>query len=297
LGYLTRDRAVDATALSAPRSLGAGVYDGLSALMAARHGFDFLWVSSFCVSAARGMPDAGLVDPALRARTVAMIRSLVAQPIVVDMDAASDDPVKTYVEVRELIQAGANAVCIEDVSQRKRSSLYDEHPHQLAPVEAHLGRIRSAAEAFRAEGEPPCVISRTEALVAGLGVQEALRRAEASLRVGADAIFIQSLDATGEEALRFCAGWERRTPVFLAPTRYGTVSRDRLFSAGASHLIFANQALRAAHRAVDQVFARMHRVPDLDVSDGISPVSSVAQEVGAQVLLELEAHLDPTNGN
>src|SRR5258705_4648468 len=45
------------------RSVGAGVYDGLSALLAAKWNFDFLWVSSFCCSAASGLPDAGIIGP------------------------------------------------------------------------------------------------------------------------------------------------------------------------------------------------------------------------------------------
>ena len=277
--------------ISLRQGVGVGVYDGLSTLIAARHRFDFLWISSYSVSASLGLPDAGLVDPEIRLRTVRLMRSLVPCPLVVDMDAAADDPVKTFREVRELVSAGAAAVCIEDVVQRKRSSLYDTHPRQLAPLEQHALRICAAAAAFRAEGAPAGVISRTEALVTKDGIDEALSRSEAALRAGADAVFVQSLDASGEEVTRFCEAWERRSAVFLAPTRFGGVTRQHLFTSGASHVIFANQAIRAAHRAVDAVFERMRHVSHCDVDEEISTVKDVADEVGADALLELESRL------
>ena len=77
-----------------------------------------------------------------------------------------------------------------------------------------------AARAGVTQARSTCrIIARTEALVAGLGVTEALRRATAYADAGADAVFIQSVDSTGKEVLTFGREWKRRTPIFIAPTR------------------------------------------------------------------------------
>jgi len=63
--------------------------------------------------------------------------------------------------------------------------------------------------------------------------------------------FEQSLDATGKEVLTFAREWQRRTPIFIAPTRMPQINKVEFFNAGISHTMFANQGLRAAHLAMD----------------------------------------------
>src|ERR1035437_4954739 len=136
---------------------GVGVYDGLSALLAEKWHFDFVWISSFCCSAA------------------------------------------------------VVALCIQDNPISKRCSLYDGYDRDLVSVEEHIARLRAALAGVKAAGSNARIIARTEALVAGMGVKEALRRATAYADAGADAVFIQSLDATGNEVLSFAREWKRRT--------------------------------------------------------------------------------------
>ena len=133
------------------------------------------------------------------------------------------------------------------------------------------------------------VIARTEALVAGLGVEEALERASAYMNAGAAAVFVQSRDRTGRDVLGFLSHWKRRSPVFLAPTLLHGTSPSELFSAGATHVIFANQAIRAAHQAIESVAARLaeHRNTEA-VEDLVSSVQAVSDSAGAEQLFELE---------
>jgi phosphoenolpyruvate phosphomutase len=278
--------------------VGAGVYDGPSALLAGKWKFDFVWVSSFCCSAARGLPDAGIIGPEDILNVVRCVRRSVALPIVVDLDSGHGDAVKIYYVVRAMIEAGATALCIEDNPISKRCSLYDGYERILVSVEEHVARLRAAKEALRKSGGSCKIIARTEALVAGMGVDEALRRSRAYVEAGADAIFIQSLDATGKEVLAFGRTWQRRTPLFLAPTRLPQISKSELFAAGASHIIFANQGLRAAHAAMDHTFGILSQAESsLAVEKHISPVAVVAASVGAETVRELEAFLaDETLG-
>ncbi len=129
-----------------------------------------------------------------------------------------------------------------------------------------------------------------------MGVEEALKRAGAYADAGADAVFIQSLDETGNEVLAFGREWKRRTPVFIAPTRFSHVTRKNFAKAGISHTIFANQGLRAAHAAMDRTFGILARSESADpVNSEISSVATVASLVGAQRVMELESLLKRKN--
>ncbi|HWX19625.1 MAG TPA: isocitrate lyase/PEP mutase family protein [Candidatus Binatia bacterium] len=272
--------------------VGIGVYDGLSALLAAKWHFDFTWVSSFCCSAAAGLPDAGIVGAEDMLSVVRRVRRSADLPIVVDIDSGYGDAVKVYYVAEAMARAGAAALCIEDNPPSKRCSLYDGYERALVSVEEHIARLRAARAGVAAAGVPCQIIARTEALVAGLGVPEALRRAAAYADAGAEAVFIQSLDATGGEVLTFGRQWRGRTPLFIAPTRLPKVTKKEFFDAGISHVIFANQGLRAAHTAMDRTFRILADADSAQEAEaGISSIAEVAVAVGAGKVVELEAFL------
>jgi phosphoenolpyruvate phosphomutase len=272
--------------------VGVGIYDGLSALLAEKWHFDFLWVSSFCCSAAAGLPDAGIIGPEDILTVVRCVRRSVDLPIVVDIDSGYGDAVKAFHVVEAMARAGAAAQCIEDNPISKRCSLYDGYDRTLVTIEEHIARIRAAKAGATKAGSTCRIIARTEALVAGRGVAEALRRATAYADAGADAVFIQSLDATGTEVRSFGREWRRRTPLFIAPTRLPQVTKKEFFAAGISHTIFANQGLRAAHAAVDRTFRALAEGDcSQPIESEISSVKAVATQVGAQQVAELETML------
>ena len=270
--------------------VGVGVYDGLSALLAEKWNFDFVWISSFCCSATMGLPDAGIVGPEDILNVVRCVRRSINLPIVVDLDSGYGDAVKAFHVVEAMARAGAAALCIEDNPLSKRCSLYDGYDRKLVSVAEHIARLRAARAGVQAAHSNCRIIARTEALVAGMGVKEALRRATAYADAGADAVFIQSLDATGNEVLTFGREWKRRTPLFIAPTRLPHVTKKEFAAAGISHTMFANQGLRAAHAAVDRTFkALAEGESSLPIESEISTVKAVAAQVGAQKVMDLEA--------
>ena len=273
--------------------IGVGVYDGLSALVAARENFDFLWVSSFSCSAATGLPDVGIIGADEILATVRTVRRLTPLPIVVDLDAGYGDPLKIYHVVDAMVRAEAAALVIEDNPTSKRCSLYPGHKRELASPTDHGARIRAACEAVKAAGSSCRIIARTEALVAGLGIAEALSRCAAYVAAGANGVFVQSLDETGEDVLAFARKWRRRTPVFIAPTRFPHVTRKQFINAGISHQIFANQAMRAVHAALVKTFRALAGAESsMVVEKEISPVAAVAASVGAEGIFELEARFE-----
>lgn len=272
--------------------VGVGVYDGLSALLAAKWQFDFVWVSSFCCSAAAGLPDASIIGPEEILDVVRCVRRSVNLPIVVDLDSGYGDPVKACHVVEAMARAGAAGLCIEDNPTSKRCSLYSGYDRALVTTDEHIARLRAARAGVTLARSTCHIIARTEALVAGLGVAEALRRATAYADAGADAVFVQSLDSTGDEVLSFARQWKRRTPVVIAPTRLPKITKEEFFAAGISHKIFANQGLRAAHAAVDRTFRTLAESASAQsVEPDISSISTVAALVGAQKVVDLEALL------
>ena len=94
------------------------------------------------------------------------------------------------------------------------------------------------------------VIARIEALISGAGEAEALRRAEAYIGAGADAIMIHSSQKTFDEIKSFMSAFnklDKRVPVVAVPSSYNTVTEDELFDSGISICIYANHMLRAAY--------------------------------------------------
>ncbi|KDA40497.1 hypothetical protein BMG523Draft_04694, partial [Frankia sp. BMG5.23] len=150
------------------------MYDGPSARLADKHNPDFVWVSSFCVSAALGgLPDLGLIDSSEMASVVRTVARTTRHPVVVDMESGYGGPRKVDLAARTISQAGASAVCIEDNTLDKWSILYPGE-RDLASVEEQEKCLRATRRGL----EPSCfLIARTEALVAGHGVAEALNRA------------------------------------------------------------------------------------------------------------------------
>jgi phosphoenolpyruvate phosphomutase len=269
--------------------VGVGIYDGISILLAAKHRFDFVWISSFCASAALGVPDVGIIGPEDILNLVRLSRRLTDLPIIVDLDSGYGDAVKIFHVIDAMARAGVSAVCIEDNPTSKRCSLYGGYERELASIAEHNTRLRASREAIKRSGADCKIIARTEALVAGMGMDEALKRADAYVQNGADAVFAQSLDASGEEILTFGRKWGRRTPYVIAPTRLPQITKQQFEEAGVSHTIYANQGLRAAHTAIDETFATLRSATAAQsVESSISSVAKVAELVGAKQVADLE---------
>jgi phosphoenolpyruvate phosphomutase len=266
--------------VSSVENVGVGVHDVLSARLASDIGLDFVWLSSFSFSAANGCPDAGLLEPRDVARLACDIAAVSDITQVVDMDAGYGDLLKVYHASRLISLAGASALCIEDNPTSKRSSLYAQRKRKLASTAEHVERISAVREGC---GRSTIVIARTEALVAGEGVDSGLRRASAYVDAGADAVFVQATKADGgKELSAFCTSWGRATPLFLAPTRYPNVTKQEFFSWGASHVIFANHGLRSAHAAICKAYRAIRYEDDLGpLENDISSVDAVRSSVCA----------------
>ncbi len=134
------------------------------------------------------------------------------------------------------------------------------------------------------------VVARTEALIAGLGQEEALRRGAAYAEAGADAVLVHSKRKTPDEILSFCRAWPERVPLVLVPTSYPRLSFADISALGKAGLVICgNHAIRAAVAAMRGVFRRILAEGGIAGVEGeIASVAEVFALQGDARMRELE---------
>lgn len=96
-----------------------------------------------------------------------------------------------------------------------------------------------------------------EALIAGWGLDEALKRAQAYNKAGADAILIHSKKSDPSDIESFMNAWNNQGPVVVVPTKYYKTPTRRLEDLGVSLVIWANHNLRASISAMQETSANI----------------------------------------
>lgn len=237
--------------------LAAGVYDGLTASLAADAGFAALYVSGASIAYTRlGRPDIGLVTLSEVADTLALIRDRVAQPLIVDADTGYGNALNVQRTVRVLERAGAGAIQLEDQTFPKRCGhLRDKG---VIPAQEMAGKIKAAADA-RASSET-LIIARTDA-VAVEGFEPAIARAHRFAEAGADVLFIEA--PRSEDHLKEIVRAFPDGPPLVANMVEGgdtpILSKDRLQALGFSLVIFPGGVVRAIARAAQHFYATLAR--------------------------------------
>jgi phosphoenolpyruvate phosphomutase len=233
-----------------------GAHNALGARLAERAGFDGVWLSGLELSASYCVPDASIVTMTQALAAADAMRHAVDVPVVVDCDTGYGNAANVAHAVRRFEAVGAAAVCIEDKLFPKSNS-FAEGPQDLASIAEFTGKIEAAKRAQA--GADFAVIARVEALIAGSGMDDAVARAEAYADAGADAILIHSRARTDAEISTFVDRWDFRAPLVVVPTSYYRVSADQLAARGVKVVIYANQGLRSAVRAMEETFAEILR--------------------------------------
>lgn len=232
-----------------------GAHDALSAKLAEEAGFDAIWASGFGIAAVSALPDANILTMSETLDAVRRMRDAVDIPVIADCDNGFGNAINVMRTVAEYERAGVAGLCIEDNIFPKRCSFYAGVRRELVPVDEHSRKIQAAKAA---RNDPNFVlIARTEALIAGWGKHEALKRAYAYAEAGADAVLVHSKSSTFDELREFTADWESPCPLVCVPTTYADTTATDLAAAGFKLVIFANQVLRAAVSAMRRALATM----------------------------------------
>lgn len=265
-------------------------HNPLSANLAAEAGFNAVWVSGFELSASYAVPDASLLPMSTHLEMTRSIAESLADksfPLVVDVDTGFGNAINVAYIIPRFEAAGAAAVVIEDKQFPKDSSLRTNGRQILVTVEEFQGKIAAA----KAKSDSMLIIARTEALIAGLGQEEAQRRALAYVEAGADAILIHSKQPTPEEILSFCRSWpEEQVPLVLVPTSYPQLSFTDIAALGKVGLIICgNHAIRASVASMRNVFGRILKDDGLaGVEKNIASVSEIFELQGDSAMRKLE---------
>lgn len=228
----------------------------LSAILAEEAGFDAVWASGFEISALHGLPDMSLISMTQHLDVVRNIAGASSLPIVADIDTGFGNAINVIHTITEYERAGANAIVIEDKIFPKVTSLVEGGKQELLRAEEFQGKIEAAVATRR---DPDfLIIARTEALIAGLGEDEALKRARAYVEVGADMILIHSKKKDSSEIESFCKAWDHPTPIVIVPNSYPELTAERARTFGnIKMIIYGNYAIRAATGAMQSVFKQI----------------------------------------
>jgi phosphoenolpyruvate phosphomutase len=249
-------------------------HNGLSARIVREAGFKGIWASGLTISAQFGVRDN---NEASWTQVVDMLEFMADAsdlPILLDGDTGYGNFNNMRRLVRKLEQRGIAGVCIEDKQFPKTNSFLNGERQPLAAIEEFVGKI--AAGKDTQQDANFSIVARVEALIAGWGMEEALRRAEAYRLAGADAILIHSKLSKPDEIVTFAKEWARRSPLVIVPTRYYSTPTEVFRQAGISTVIWANHLVRAAASAMQSVAKEIFESQTLvNVEDRIVPVNEI----------------------
>jgi 2-methylisocitrate lyase-like PEP mutase family enzyme len=243
--------------LAEPRVLLApGIFDALSALIAGRAGFEALYLSGASIAYTRlGRSDVGLTTFSEVEDTLARITERVSTPVIVDADTGFGNALNVQRTVRGLERAGAAMIQLEDQTFPKRCGHLGGK--SVVPVDEMCGKLRAALDARRDAGT--LILARTDAFAVE-GLDSALDRAEAYLRCGADALFIEALRSP-EQMDAACQRFASRVPLLANMVEGGQTplqSAAELGARGFRLVIFPGGTARAVAHTLQAYYASLH---------------------------------------
>ena len=232
-----------------------GAFDAMSAKLVETCGFDAIWAGSFAISATHALPDASILTMTEFLNVASNMEEACSIPIIADCDTGFGGPSNVSHMIKKYERAGIAAVCIEDKTFPKQNSFLENSKQELLPEKEFVSKIIAGKEAK--DNPNFMLIARTEALISGMGMKEAIKRASAYEKAGADAILIHSKRDSSEEVFEFSESWGGTLPLVVVPTSFPTVKLDELISHKIKMIIYANQTLRATHAVILKVLEQL----------------------------------------
>ena len=251
-----------------------GAFDAMSAKLVESAGFDAIWAGSFAISATHALPDASILTMTEFFDVASTMTNACEIPVIADCDTGYGGPSNVTHMVRKYENAGISSICIEDKIFPKQNSLLEGGQNELLSEKEFVAKILAAKEAKQDENF--LVIARIEALISGLGMQEALKRANAYEKAGADAILIHSKEKNPDEIFEFTESWKGSIPIVAIPTTYDSVKISDLHNNKIKMVIYANQTLRSAYTAMENLLKEMINAEKIsDVKQKMSDMKEI----------------------
>ena len=271
-------------------------HNGVSAKLVEEAGFKGIWASGLSISAQWGVRDSNEASWTQVIETVEFMSDATTIPILLDGDTGYGNFNNVQRLVRKLEQRHIAGVCLEDKLFPKTNSFIEGKTQELADIEEFCGKIKAAKDIQYDDNF--VVVARVEAFIAGFGLSEALKRADAYHQAGADAILIHSARTDANEILAFKHEWQNRCPVIIVPTKYYStptkVFQDNEFSI----TIWANHMLRASVTAMQQASKKLMVEANLtNLEADIVPVAEIFRLQKVSELSKAEKCYLPKSNN
>jgi len=240
--------------------LAPGAANALTARLIADAGFETVYVTGAGIANTRlGLPDIGLVTLSELADTVTTIAEICDLPLVVDADTGFGNPLNMVRTVRTLERAGANAIQVEDQVFPKRCGHFSGQ--EVIPTGEMVAKVKAAVDTRTSRDF--LIIARTDARSVQ-GLAAALDRAGAYIEAGADATFVEAPESRDELAqiARTLSVPQLANMVFGGRTP--ALSQAELAGLGFGLVLYANAALQAAVKAMQEVLSTLKADGGLD---------------------------------
>lgn len=258
-------------------------HNGISARIVEQAGFAGIWASGLAMSAQFGVRDSNEASWTQVVDMLEFMSDVTRIPILLDGDTGYGNFNNMRRLVKKLEQRNIAGVCIEDKQYPKTNSFIDGERQPLADVIEFCGKIKAGKDSQL--NDKFSIIARTEAFIAGWGLSEAIRRAEAYLEAGADGILVHSKLTKPDEILTFAKEWAERAPLIIVPTKYYSTSTEVFRKSKISMVIWANQMIRASIAAMEKISNEIYINESVsNIEDKIASVNKVFTLQGADEL-------------
>jgi len=261
-------------------------HNGLSAKIVQEAGFKGIWASGLSLSAQLGVRDNNEASWTQIVEVVDFMSECTDIPILLDGDTGFGNFNNARRLIGKLERADIGGVCFEDKLFPKTNSFIDGEMQPLEDIDIFCGKIMAAKDVQK---DPDfMVVARLEAFITGYGLDEALKRADAYHRAGADAILCHSKKKDDSDISAFMEEWGDRLPVVIVPTKYPDVPCDTFRDYGVSMVIWANHNMRASISAMQKVTEAIHSTESLASVETSGDIVSVAEVFRLQNTGELK---------
>ena len=216
--------------------------------------FDGMWSSSLTDSATKGKPDNSSVDYSSRISSLRDIMDVTTKPLVFDADNGGQVEHLSFL-VKSLERSGVSAIIMEDKIGLKKNSLFKNQKNaKQDSIKNFCKKIQVAVNAKISDEF--MIIARIESFILGKNLKDALKRAEAYSKAGADAILIHSKEKNPKQIIQFSKKFKKskyKKPIVAVPSTYSSTYENTLQKSGVSIIIYANHLLRASYPSMMNV--------------------------------------------
>lgn len=262
-------------------------HNGMSAKIVEEAGFKGIWGSGLAISAALGVRDNNEASWTQVLEVMEFMSDATNIPLLLDADTGYGNFNNVRRLVKKLEQRKIAAMCIEDKLFPKTNSFINGEAQELAKIDEFAGKIKAAKDTQ--EDPDFCVVARIEAFIAGWGLSEALRRAEAYYKAGADALLVHSKKSTAEDIFDFMKEWKDTCPIVIVPTMYHSTPTEEFQKCGVSLVIWANHLMRSSIKAMQLTASKIYNDKSLtSVEKEIVPVKEIFRLQNADELKNAE---------